>query len=117
MKSPNRLTAPVRMSAAIWASQNKANLDGKTLKQIADLVAKGIGLNGKIALSTMRTIAESAKLQPKERGEKQSADRARNGIRIRRLATHLKNLYLIVGADVPEDVMALANGNAEVPAE
>lgn len=116
-KSVKKVLASVRMDGAIWASKNTAMLNGKTIKQIGQLVAAGIGYADELPGSTVKDIVKSAQITVRRRAEAMSplGERAQNGLRIRRLSIHVKQLFLAMGREPPADLVALCVGRAEVP--
>lgn len=113
-KSKNNIVATTRMAAAIWASQNKPMLEGKTSEDIGKLVAAAISYQGVLPKSTVEDIAKSAGITIKKRTSPMSKldVKASNGLMIRRLAVHFKNLLQKLGEPIPEDLIALCGGNA-----
>ena len=110
----NKIVASTRMAAAIWAGNNKALIDNKPAAQIGQLVCAGINFPGVFAKSTVKDICKAAGITIKERGSPMAPlqQQARNGLRIRRLSVHLKNLYIKLGETPPADLVALCGGNA-----
>lgn len=112
--SVNRIDQSVRMKVAIWASQNKEQLDGKTYKEAAAILETAIGVPVAVSvIASLYKVLEIKKAEKKGRPINRSPDHGKYaGRRSRVLAKLVRNLYEQLGVDVPEALKLLAHGDS-----